>query len=46
MHKALVDRPSFALAEVVTKKIKNRLTDVKPDAPVEKVVDTAADVDA
>ena len=37
---------AFALAEVVTKTIKDTLTDVKPKAPVEKVVATPADVDA
>ena len=46
VHRALVETAAFALAEVVTKTIKETLTDVKPKAPVEKVVDTPADVDA
>ena len=46
VHRAVVDTPAFALAEVVTKTIKDTLTDVKPKGPVEKVFDTPADVDA
>ena len=46
VHRALVDTSAFPLAEVVTKTFKDTLTDVKPKAPVEKVVDTPADVDA
>ena len=46
MSEALVDRLGVSVEEVVTKTIKDTLTYVKPEAPVEKVVDTAADVDA
>lgn len=46
MSQALVDRLGVSVEEVVTKTIKDTLTYVKPEAPVEKVVDTPADVDA
>ena len=46
VHMALVDTPAFALAEVVTKTIKDTLTDVKRKPPAEKVFDTPADVHA
>ena len=42
-HKALVETQAVAVAEEVTKTIKYTLTYVKPEAPVEKVVDTVLD---
>ena len=46
MSQALVDRLGFSVEEIVTKTIKDTLTYLKPEAPVEKVVDTPADLDA
>ena len=46
VHRSLVDTPAFVVAEFVTKTIKDTLTDVKRKAPVEKVVQTPADVNA
>ena len=40
---ALVETQAVAVAEEVTKTINDTLTYVKPEAPVEKVVDTALD---
>ena len=46
MSQALVERLGVSVEKIVTKTIKDTLTYVKPEAPVEKVVDTAADLDA
>ena len=46
MSHVLVDRLGVSVEEEVTKTIKDTLTYVKPEARVEKVVDTPADVDA
>ena len=40
---AFVETQAVAVAEEVTKTINDTLTYVKPEAPVEKVVDTALD---
>ena len=40
---ALVETQAVAPAEEVTKTIKNTLTYVKPEAPLEKVIDTSSD---
>ena len=46
MPQTLVDTLAVSVGEVVTKTIKDTLTYVKPEAHVEKVVHTPADVDA
>ena len=43
---ALVDTLSATLSEVVCKTIRDKLTHVQPEAPIEKLTDTLADVEA
>ena len=43
LPQALVETEAVAVAEEVTKTIKDSLTYVKPEAPVEKIVDTSSD---